>query len=173
MLGPKAARQRATRNPALSIYTAALIELKISLLVVWLDSLSDASGELHVWLHDRDALGVLGTQLGVDEQVDQIVLGGFLESLDGETLESDVGLVVVLDQLTDQLRERELADQEVSGLLVLLDFAGGHCSLLGTSDLLDALAGAGGLADCLAGDGLAWCLGCRGALACGVFGACH
>ena len=144
-----------------------------SLLVIWLYSLPNTGGELHVWLHDRDTLGVLGAELCVDEEVDQIVLGGLLESLDGQTLESDVGFVVVLDKLTDELREWELADQEISSLLILLDFTSGHCSLLGTSDLLDTLAGACGLADCLAGDGLAGCLCCGGAFACGVLGTCH
>ena len=98
--------------------------------MVWLNTLANSGGKLHVWHHDRDTLGVLGTQLGVDEQVDEIVLSSLLESLDGESLETDVGLVVVLDQLTDQLGEREFTDQEVGGLLILLDFPGGDGSLL-------------------------------------------
>jgi len=98
--------------------------------VVWLNTLADSGGELHVWHHDRDTLGVLGTQLGVDEQVDEIVLSSLLEGLDGESLETDVGLVVVLDQLTDELGEGELTDQEVGGLLILLNFPGGDGSLL-------------------------------------------
>ena len=117
---------------------------------------------------------MLGAQLGVDEEVDEVVLGGLLEGLDGETLESDVLLVVALDELSDQLGEGELSDQQVGGLLVLLDFAGGDGALLGSSDLLDAsLGGAGGLTDCLTGDGLTWGLGGGGRLTGGVFGASH
>ena len=141
--------------------------------MIWLDSLSDSGGELHIWLHDGDTLGVLSTQLGINEQVDEIVLSSLLESLDGESLESDVGLVVVLDQLTDELGEWEFPDQEIGGLLILLDFASGDCSLLGPADLLDTLLGACGLTDCLTGNRLAWCLRGRGALTCGVFSAGH
>ena len=116
---------------------------------------------------------MLSAELGVDEQVDEVVLSSFLEGLDGESLESDVVLVGVLDELTDQLGEWELADQKVSGLLILLDFAGGDCALLGSSDLLDALGGTSGLTDGLAGDCLTRGLGGRGGLACCVFGTCH
>ena len=150
------------------------IQIVQSLLLVWLDAAADSGGEEHVWLHDGDSLGVLGAQLGVDEEVDEVVLGGLLEGLDGETLESDVLLVVALDELSDQLGEWELSDQQVGGLLVLLDFAGGDGTLLGSSDLLDAsLGGAGGLTDCLTGDGLTWGLGGGGRLTGGVFGASH
>ena len=98
--------------------------------MVWLNTLADSCGKLHIRHHDRDTLGVLGAQLGVDEQVDEIVFSSLLEGLDGESLETDVGLVVVLDQLTDELGEGELTDQEVGGLLILLNFPGGDGSLL-------------------------------------------
>ena len=104
---------------------------------------------------------MLSAELGVDEEVDEVVLSSFLESLDSKTLESDVLLVVALDEFSDELGEWELSDQEVGGLLVLLDFAGCDCSLLGSSDFLDAsLRGACGLTDCLTGDSLTWCFGC-------------
>ena len=141
--------------------------------MLWLDALADAGGEEHVWLHDGDTLGVFSAELGVDEQVDQVVLGGFLESLDGETLETDVVLVGALDQLSDQLGEWELADQKLGGLLVLLDFASRDGTLLRAADLLDALGGTRGLTDGLTRDGLAWGLGSGGRLACGVLSACH
>ena len=82
---------------------------------------------------------MLCAELCVDEQVDEVVLSSLLESLDGQALESDVGLVVVLDELSDELGEWELPDQQVSCLLILLDFTGGDCSLLGSPDLLDTL----------------------------------
>ncbi len=111
-------------------------------------------------MHDGDALGVFGTELGIDEEVDEIVLSSFLESLDGETLESDVLFVVALDEFSDELGEWELSDQEVSGLLILLNFTSGNCSLLGSSDFLDTSLGcASSLTDGLTGDGLTWSLG--------------
>lgn len=143
------------------------------LLDIRLNALANSGSELHVGLHDGDALGMLGTELGVNEEVDEIVLGGFLESLDGETLETDVGLVVVLDEVTNKLGEGELADQEISGLLILLDFTSGDDTLFGAADLLDTGGGSCGLASCLTGDGLTGSLGGGGGLTCCVFGASH
>lgn len=143
------------------------------LLDIRLNALANAGGKLHVGLHDGDALGMLGTELGVNEEVDEIVLGGFLESLDGETLETDVGLVVVLDEVTNKLGEGELADQEIGGLLILLDFTSGDDTLFGAADLLDTRGGSGGLTSCLTGDGLTGSLGGGGGLACCVFGTSH
>ena len=128
--------------------------------MVWLHALADPRGELHVRHHYRDALSMLRAQLRVNEEVDEVVLGGLLQGLDGETLETNVGLVVVLDQLTNELREREFTDEQIGRLLVLLDFPRRDCSLLGPSDLLDTLACPSGLTDSLPGDCLAWCLGC-------------
>ena len=141
--------------------------------MLWFDTLTDAGGEEHIWLHDGDTLGVLSAELGIDEEVDEVVLGSLLKSLDGETLETDIVLVGALDEFSDQLGEWELTDQKLGGLLVLLDFAGRDGTLLGTSDLLDTLGGTRGLTDGLTRDGLAWSLGSRSRLACCVLGACH
>ena len=72
-----------------------------SLLLVWLDAASDSGGEEHVWLHDGDTLGVFSAELGVNEEVDEIVFSGFLEGLDGKTLESNVLFVVALNEFSD------------------------------------------------------------------------
>ena len=74
-------------------------------------------------------------------------------------METDVVLVVVLNKFTDELGEWEFTDQEICGLLILLDFSSGDCALLGTSDLLDTLTCASGFTDCLTGDSLTWSLG--------------
>ena len=98
---------------------------------------------------------MFGAELSIDEEVDEVVLGRFLQSLDGETLETDIVLVVALDEISDQFGERELADQKLRALLVLLDFAAGHGTLLRAAGFHDALGGAGRLTDCLTCDGLA------------------
>ena len=126
--------------------------------MVRLNALSNASGEFHIRLHDGDALSVLSAHLRVNKEVDQIVLSGLLHGLDGETLETDIVLVVVRNQLTHKLGEGQLADQELGGLLVLLDFAGGNCTLLGAASLFHTTGCTRGLAGSFTGDRLAGCL---------------
>ena len=101
-----------------------------SLLVIRLDAAADSSGKLHIWLHDGNTLGVLGAKLSINEEVDKVVLSSFLESLDGETLETNISLVGVLNELTNKLGEWELADQKIGGLLIFLDFACSDGTLL-------------------------------------------
>lgn len=61
-----------------------------------------------------------GAQVGVFEERDQVGLNGLLQSADGRALEAEVGLEVLSD-LTNQTLERQLADQELSRLLVATD----------------------------------------------------
>lgn len=61
-----------------------------------------------------------GAQVGVFEERDQVGLNGLLQSADGRALEAEVGLEVLSD-LTNQALERQLADQELSRLLVATD----------------------------------------------------
>jgi histone H3 len=61
-----------------------------------------------------------GAQVGVLEQGDEVGLDGLLEGTDGGGLEAEVGLEVLGD-LTDQTLEGELADEQLSGLLVATD----------------------------------------------------
>ena len=79
---------------------------------------ADAARELDVLGHDGDTLGVDGAQVGVFEEPDEVRFGGFLEREDGAGLEPEVGLEVLGD-LADEALERELADEELGGLLVL------------------------------------------------------
>ena len=117
---------------------------------------------------------MLGAELGVHEELDQVVLGGLLQRLDGETLKTDVCLVVVLHDLAHQLGEGQLADQQVRGLLVLLDLPDGNGALSGpTVRLHHALGRPGGLAHGLACDGLARRLGGGDAFSRGVLCSCH
>lgn len=61
-----------------------------------------------------------GAQVGVLEEGDEVGLDGLLKSTDGGGLEAEVGLEV-LSNLTDQTLEGELADEQLSGLLVATD----------------------------------------------------
>ena len=69
--------------------------------MVWLHTLTNAGSEFHIRLHDRDALGVFSAHLCVYKEVDEIVLGGLLHCLDGKSLEADIVLVIVGDELTN------------------------------------------------------------------------
>lgn len=69
---------------------------------------------------DGNTLGVDGAQVGVLKEGDEVSLNGLLESADGGRLEAEIGLEVLGD-LTDQTLEGELADQELSRLLVTTD----------------------------------------------------
>ena len=61
-----------------------------------------------------------GAQVGVLEVRDEVSLNGLLERTDGRALEAEVALEVLGD-LTDQTLEGELADEELSRLLVATD----------------------------------------------------
>ena len=146
----------------------------LALPVFGLDPLADPGRELHVGLHDRDALGVLCAELRVDEEGDDVVLCRLLEGLDRRALEADVGLGEPGgDDVTDELRERQLPDEQVCGLLVLLDLLDRDHALLLAAGLLDPARRGRRLAGGLARDRLARGLRRAGRLACRVLGACH
>ena len=71
------------------------------------------------------------------EETNQVGFGGFLKSSDGRGLETQVSLVV-LGNLSDQTLEGELADQELSALLVPPDLTEGHGTRPEPVGLLDA-----------------------------------
>ena len=79
---------------------------------------ADAPGQLDVLGHDGHSLGVDGAKVGVLEQADQVGLGSLLQRQHSGALEAQVGLEVLGD-LTDQTLEGQLADEQLSRLLVL------------------------------------------------------
>jgi hypothetical protein len=81
---------------------------------------AETAGELDVLALDGDTLGVDGAEVGVLEEGDEVRLNGLLESADGRALEAEVGLEVLSD-LTDKTLEGQLADEELSRLLVATD----------------------------------------------------
>ena len=88
---------------------------------------ANATGQLDVLGHDGDTLGVDGAQVGVLKQTDEVSLAGLLESHDSRGLESQVSLEVLGD-LSHQTLEGQLADEELSGLLVSPDLTESHSS---------------------------------------------
>ena len=111
---------------------------------------TDAAGKLDVLGHDGDTLGVDGAQVGVLEETNEVSLRGLLESHDSRGLEPQVSLEVLGD-LSHQTLEGQLADEELSGLLVPPDLTEGHGAGAVPVGLLDAAGGRGGLASGLGG----------------------
>ena len=68
-----------------------------------------------------------GCQVGVFEQTHEVRLCSFLQSQHCAALEPQVGLEVLGD-LAHQALEGQLADQQLSALLVLADLTQGYCS---------------------------------------------
>jgi len=65
---------------------------------------------------------VNGAQVGILKETHQVRFRGFLQGEHGRSLEAQVALEI-LRNLTDQALERQLADEEIGGLLVAADFA--------------------------------------------------
>ena len=111
---------------------------------------TDAAGQLDVLGHDGHAFGVDGTQVGVLEQANKVGLGRLLQGKNGRALESQVSLEV-LRNLADETLEGQLADEQVSALLVAADLAKRNSTGTVAVGLLDTSGGGGGLACCLGG----------------------
>ena len=81
---------------------------------------TDSSGQLDVFRHDGDSLGVDGAQVRIFEKTDQVCLASLLQGHDGRALETQIGLEVLCD-FTDQALEGQLADKQLGALLVTTD----------------------------------------------------
>ncbi len=86
---------------------------------------TDAAGQLDVFGHDSDSLGVDGAQVGVLKQTDQVSLAGLLQGHDSGALEAQIRLEV-LSKFTQQTLEGQLADQQLGGLLIATDLSQSH-----------------------------------------------
>jgi hypothetical protein len=126
---------------------------------------------LDILRHDRDTLGVDGTQVGIFEKTNQISFSGFLEGQDGRSLKSKIALEILGD-LTDQTLEGKLSDEEVGTLLVTTDLTKGDGSGSVSVGLLDSSGGGGRLTSSLGGKLLARSLS-SGGLAGGLLGSGH
>ena len=110
-------------------------------------ALTEAKNRLTYLGHDSHALGVDGAQVCVLEETDEVGLRCLLQGQDSVGLEAQIGLEVLtrrtartfwkravspefqighsadLCNLSDEPLERQLADEELSGLLELANFA--------------------------------------------------
>jgi hypothetical protein len=101
------------------------------------------------WIAQRlvsnESVKVMGDGLYTFEQGDEVSLNSFLEGTDGRRLESEIGLEVLGD-FSDEALEGQLADQELSRLLVTTDFTKSDCTRAVTMGLLDT-SGTAGMSD--------------------------
>ena len=132
---------------------------------------TDPPGQLDVLGHDGHPLGMDGTQVGVLKESNQVSLTGLLKGSHSRALEPQVSLEV-LGNLTDKALEGQLADEELSGLLVATDLTESHGSRLVTVRLLDTPGGWGTLAGSLGSQLLPWGLASSG-LASSLLGTSH
>ena len=112
-----------------------------------------------------------GAEVGVLEESNEVRLSGLLEGENRRALEAEVSLEL-LGNLANQALERELADEELSGLLVATDLTESNSTRAVTVGLLDTSGGGGALAGGLGGEGLARGLA-SGRLAGGLLGTSH
>ena len=132
---------------------------------------TDTAGKLDVLWHDGDTLGVDSAQVGVLEKTNKVGLAGLLEGHNGGALEAKVSLEV-LGNLTDKALEGQLADEELSGLLVPPDLSESDSAGPVSVGLLDASGGGGALASGLGGQLLPGGLA-SGGLTCGLLSTGH
>lgn len=111
---------------------------------------ADTPGQLDVLGHDGHALGMDGAQVGILEQSNEVSLAGLLQSHHGRALEAQVSLEILSD-FAHQTLERQLADEQFSGLLVATDLTKSHRSRPVAMRLLHATGGRGTLAGSLRG----------------------
>ena len=110
-------------------------------------------------------------KVGILKESDKVGLGGFLKGQHGGSLETQIGLEI-LGNLTNQTLERELADQQVSRLLVTTDLTKSDGSGAITVGLLDTSCGGGRLTSRLGGKLLTRSLS-SGGFTCGLLGTGH
>ena len=129
------------------------------------------ASQLDVLGHDCDTLGMDGIQVGVLKETYQVSLRCLLESDDSWRLESEVSLEV-LSNFSHQTLEWQLADEELSALLVMTDLTESHCSRPVPVGLLDSTGGRGALTSSLGGQLVTRSLSsCR--FMSGLLGTCH
>merc|ERR1719187_2425453 len=111
----------------------------------------DPPGQLDVLGHDGDPLGVDGAEVGVLKQSHQVGLAGFLEGHHGGALEAEVSLEI-LGNLPHKALERQLADEQLGGLLVPPDLSESHSAGPVPVRLLHTSSGGGRLPGSLGGE---------------------
>ena len=124
--------------------------------LIHLRSLSaDSAGQLNVFGHDGDALGVDGAQVGVFKQTNKVGLASFLQRHDSRALETQVGLEILSD-FSHKTLEGQLTDEQLGGFLVTTDFTKSHCTRPVTMRFLDSTSGRSALTSCLCSKLFSW-----------------
>ena len=96
-----------------------------------------------------------GAQVGVLKKTNEVGLASLLKGHDSRALEAEVSLEV-LGNLTDKALEGQLADEELSRLLVSPDLTESNSSWPVPVGLLDSTGGGGGLSCSLGSKLLPW-----------------
>lgn len=89
---------------------AATTRRALDVIVGVVPEAADPTGEVHVAGHDCDALGVYGAQVGVHEEVDDVVFGGVLEGVDGVDAPAEVRVKLDVGDLLDEAGKGEAPD---------------------------------------------------------------
>ena len=132
---------------------------------------SDSAGQLDILGHDGHALGMDGAEVSVLKETHEVGLRGLLKGQDGGSLEPEVGLEVLSD-LSHETLEGELANEELSRLLVSSDLTKRHGSRAVAMRLLHASGSRGTLSGGLGGELLSGSLA-SGGLTRGLLGTSH
>ena len=88
---------------------------------------ADASGQLNIFGHNGNSLGVNGTQIGILKEADHVGFTGFLDGKDCLRLESQIALVLG-GNFSNKSLEGQLANKQLCRLLKLSDFSEGDCA---------------------------------------------
>ena len=132
---------------------------------------TNPASELDVLGHDGDTTSVDGAEVSVLKEPDQVSLSSLLKSTNSGRLEAQISLEVLGD-LTNKTLEGELADQELSGLLVTTNLTKSDGTGAVAMGLLDSSGGRRRLAGSLGGELLAGGLASSG-LAGGLLSTSH
>ena len=115
---------------------------------------ADTASKGHVTGRDGDTLGVKAEKVRVLEKTNEVSLSSLLKSKDGGGRETEIVLEGRRD-LTNKTLEGELADEEISGLLVSTDFTDSDGTRAVAVSLLDTAGRGGRLAGLLGSEGSA------------------
>ena len=111
---------------------------------------ADSAGQLNVFRHDGDALGVDGAQVGVFKQTNKVSLACFLKSHHSRALETQIGLEVLSD-FSHKTLEGQLADEQLGRFLVTTDLTKSDCTRPVTMRFLDSTGCRSALTCCFSG----------------------
>ena len=103
---------------------------------MWMNS----AGQLNVLGHDGDPHGVDGAQFGVLKETNEVGFASFLKSHHSGALETQICLEILSD-FSYKTLEGQLADQQLSTLLVTTDLTKSDCTRPVTMRFLESAGG--------------------------------